>query len=135
MSPLETYLEELYAIRSSGGAVEETSYYPALSNLLNEVGKTLKLRVRCIINIQNAGAGLRGVTALSCGVQSGSAKVRGSFAESSRTSFPRSGFGTEKVNSNVSELIRSSPKSDPARFEYTAATLGLRRTASMGCWC
>jgi hypothetical protein len=58
MNPVETYLEELYAIRSSGGDVTETSYYPALSNLLNEVGKTLKPRVRCIINIQNAGAGL-----------------------------------------------------------------------------
>jgi len=57
MNALETYLEELYATRSSGGAVKETSYYPALSNLLNEVGKTLKPRVRCIINIQNAGAG------------------------------------------------------------------------------
>jgi hypothetical protein len=58
MNALETYLEELFAIRSSGGAVKETSYYPALSNLLNEVGKSLKPRVRCIINIQNAGAGL-----------------------------------------------------------------------------
>src|SRR5712671_6391681 len=58
MNALETYLEELHAIRSSGGAVKETSYYPALSNLLNEVGKTLKPRVRCIINIQNIGAGL-----------------------------------------------------------------------------
>ena len=58
MNPVETYLEELYAIRSSGGAVKETSYYSALSNLLNEVGKSLKPRVRCIINIQNAGAGL-----------------------------------------------------------------------------
>jgi hypothetical protein len=58
MNALETYLEELSAIRSSGGAVKETSYYPALSNLLNEVGKTLKPRVRCIINIQSAGAGL-----------------------------------------------------------------------------
>ncbi len=57
-SPLENYLSELNEIRSSGGAVKETSYYPALSNLLNEVGKTLKPRVRCIINIQNAGAGL-----------------------------------------------------------------------------
>lgn len=57
-SPLETYLTDLSLTRSSGGAVKETSYYPALSNLLNEVGKTLKPRVRCIINIQNAGAGL-----------------------------------------------------------------------------
>lgn len=58
MNPLETYLQELYYIRSSGGAVKETSYYPALSNLLNEVGKSLKPKVRCIINFQNAGAGL-----------------------------------------------------------------------------
>lgn len=58
MNALEIYLEDLYAIRSSGGAVKETSYYPALSNLLNEVGKTLKPRVRCIINIQNTGGGL-----------------------------------------------------------------------------
>lgn len=42
MNSVETYLAELYAIRSSGGAVKETSYYPVLSNLLNEIGKTLK---------------------------------------------------------------------------------------------
>ena len=37
--------------------MKETSYYPALSNLLNEVGKRLKPRVRCIINLANRGAG------------------------------------------------------------------------------
>lgn len=58
MMPLETYLRELRDIRSSGAAVKETSYYPALSNLLNEVGKKLKPRVRCIINLANRGAGL-----------------------------------------------------------------------------
>src|SRR6266550_939001 len=58
MSPLETYLSDLYQTRSSGGAVKETSGYPALSLLLNEVGKTLKPKVRCIINLQNQGAGL-----------------------------------------------------------------------------
>ena len=57
-NPLENYLTELSEINSSSGAVKETSYYPALSNLLNAVGKTLKPRVRSIINIQNAGAGL-----------------------------------------------------------------------------
>jgi hypothetical protein len=57
MTPLETYLRELYEICSSGAAVQETSYYGALSNLLNEIGKTLKPRVRCIINIKNQGAG------------------------------------------------------------------------------
>jgi hypothetical protein len=33
MHPLEAYLEELRIVRSSGGAVKETAYYPALSNL------------------------------------------------------------------------------------------------------
>lgn len=36
----------------------ETSYDPALANLFNAVGKTLKPRVRCIINIANRGAGI-----------------------------------------------------------------------------
>jgi hypothetical protein len=58
MTPLENYLRELRDIRSSGAAVKETSYYPALSNLFNEVGKHLKPRVRCIINLANRGAGL-----------------------------------------------------------------------------
>ena len=60
MTPLETYLRELRDIRSSGAAVKETSYYPALSNLFNEVGKRLKPRVRCIINLANRGAGTSG---------------------------------------------------------------------------
>jgi REP element-mobilizing transposase RayT len=58
MTPLETYLRELRDIRSSGAAVKETSYYPALSNLFNEVGKRLKPRVRCIINLANRGVGI-----------------------------------------------------------------------------
>ena len=36
----------------------ETSYYPALSNLFNAVGKTLKPKVRCVMNLRNLGAGL-----------------------------------------------------------------------------
>ena len=45
-------------IRSSGEGVPETSYYGILANLFNEVGKSLKPRVRCIINIRNRGAGI-----------------------------------------------------------------------------
>ena len=56
--PLETYLRELQDIRSSGAAVKETSYYGALANLFNEIGKTLKPRVRCILTLKNQGAGL-----------------------------------------------------------------------------
>jgi hypothetical protein len=58
MSSLETYLKDLRDIRSSGEAVNETSYYGPLATLLNEVGKSLKPKVRCIINIKNRGAGL-----------------------------------------------------------------------------
>jgi len=58
MNPLETYIRELYDIRSSGAATPETSYYSPLANLLNDIGKTLKPKVRCIINLNNRGAGL-----------------------------------------------------------------------------
>ncbi len=58
MNPLETYFKELIEIRSSGAAVKETSYYGPLANLLNEIGKTLKPKVKCLINLQNQGAGL-----------------------------------------------------------------------------
>jgi hypothetical protein len=58
MNPLKSYLQNLFTIRSSGSAVKETSYYGTLESLFNEVGKSLKPRVRCIINIVNKGAGL-----------------------------------------------------------------------------
>ncbi len=58
MHPLETYLEELRAIHSSGAATKETSGYPSLANLLNAVGHTLKPKVRCIIHPKNSGAGI-----------------------------------------------------------------------------
>lgn len=45
-------------IRSSGEAVPETSYYGALEKLLNDIGKTLKPKVRCVINIRNRSAGI-----------------------------------------------------------------------------
>jgi Type ISP C-terminal specificity domain/N-6 DNA Methylase len=58
MHLLETYLEELRAIRSSGAAVKETSGYGVLANLFNAVGHTLKPKVRCFIHVKNSGAGL-----------------------------------------------------------------------------
>ena len=58
MDVLEAYLREVSEIRSSGSAVKETSYYPAISNLLNVIGKTLKPRVICVLNIKNRGAGI-----------------------------------------------------------------------------
>lgn len=58
MHILETYLNEMRAIRSTGAGVKETSYYPPLAGLLNEVGKTLKPKVRAVMNLKNQGAGM-----------------------------------------------------------------------------
>jgi Type ISP C-terminal specificity domain/N-6 DNA Methylase len=58
MTPLEKFLQDVHEIRSSHAAVDETPYYGSLEVLLNEVGKTLKPRVRCIIHPKNKGAGL-----------------------------------------------------------------------------
>lgn len=58
MHALEVYVRALYETRSSGAAVKETSYYGALERLFNEVGKALKQRVRCVINLKNQGAGI-----------------------------------------------------------------------------
>ena len=55
---IEQYLTELSDIRATRAHVPETSFYPALEGLLNEVGKTLSPKVRCVINLQNRGAGL-----------------------------------------------------------------------------
>jgi hypothetical protein len=56
MHPLEIYLEELAALR--GATTKETSGYPALTNLFNSVGHSLKPKVRCFIHPKNSGAGL-----------------------------------------------------------------------------
>ena len=58
MNPLETYIRECFDIRSTGAGTPETSYYGALERIFNEVGKTIKPKVRCIINLANRGAGL-----------------------------------------------------------------------------
>ncbi|MDQ1255424.1 MAG: hypothetical protein QG656_13, partial [Candidatus Hydrogenedentes bacterium] len=58
MDPVETYLAELVRIRATGGGVPETSYYGAFANLLNEIGASLKPRIRCVVNLANRGAGM-----------------------------------------------------------------------------
>ena len=58
MSKLENYLREVCDTRATGEAVKETSFYPALSNLLNIVGAELNPKVRAVINLKNRGAGL-----------------------------------------------------------------------------
>ena len=58
LSPLGHYIRDIRDIRRSGAAVDETSYYGSLANLLNTVGASIKPRVRTVINLKNQGAGL-----------------------------------------------------------------------------
>jgi len=57
MHLVEKYLSSLREIRSTGAATPETSYYGALETLLNEIGKQLKPRVRCVTTVADQGAG------------------------------------------------------------------------------
>ncbi len=57
-SEIENYLRRMSEIRRTGSAVKETSFYGTLETLFNEVGKTLKPKVRCIINLKTSGAGI-----------------------------------------------------------------------------
>ncbi|TXI51090.1 MAG: DNA methyltransferase [Lysobacter sp.] len=56
-SPLETFLASVAAIHSSGGGTKETSYYTPLNLLFDEIGRTLKPKVRCVMQLKNLGAG------------------------------------------------------------------------------
>ena len=58
MHPVESYLSEMGTICATRAGTGETSYYPALATLLNEIGKTLAPKVSCVIQLQNRGAGL-----------------------------------------------------------------------------
>jgi hypothetical protein len=55
---LRTYLEGLRAIRLTGEAVAETSYYGQLERLLNEAGNALSPMVTCVLTTKNRGAGV-----------------------------------------------------------------------------
>ena len=54
---VEDYLGDVRRIRASGGATGERSYYPALSNLLNAVGGSLRPKVFCVSEMAQQGAG------------------------------------------------------------------------------
>lgn len=54
---LEQFLLAVGTVKATGSGTGETSYYPALSNLLDAVGGSLKPKVRCVIQLKNQGAG------------------------------------------------------------------------------
>src|SRR5437870_5484014 len=55
---LERYLRAVHAVHSTGGAVAETSFYPAVSRLLEDVGSHLTPKVLPVINIRDEGSGI-----------------------------------------------------------------------------
>ena len=57
MGPVETYLSEMRELRSARAGVKEVTYYNALAHLLDAVGKALKPKVRCVLQLKNSGAG------------------------------------------------------------------------------
>ena len=54
---VEEYFADLRRIRASGGATGERSFYPALTNLLNAVGSSLRPQVFCVGELADQGAG------------------------------------------------------------------------------
>ena len=54
---VEEYFADLRRIRASGGATGERSFYPALTNLLNTVGSSLRPQVFCVGELADQGAG------------------------------------------------------------------------------
>jgi len=58
MHPLETYLQDLAQIRTSGANVKELSFYPALKDLLDAAGKELKPKVQSVLSLKNQGGGM-----------------------------------------------------------------------------
>ena len=56
-SIVEDYLSDLRRVRASGGATGERSTYGPLANLLNDIGATLRLKVFCVGELAQQGAG------------------------------------------------------------------------------
>lgn len=57
MHPIEKFLLDIRDIRRSGAGMKETSFYSPLAALLDAAGEILCPRVRCIVQLQNQGAG------------------------------------------------------------------------------
>ena len=57
-SPVQQYLKDMYTKRATGFAQDERSHYTPLENLLTAVGKTLKPKVLCLMEMKNQGAGM-----------------------------------------------------------------------------
>ena len=57
IAAVEAYFADLRRVRGTGGGTDERSYYPALTNLLNGIGRTLHPKVFCVHEGADQGAG------------------------------------------------------------------------------
>ncbi len=57
LNQLEAFLIAVRSVQNTQGGTKETSFYPAISNLLDAIGVTLKPKVRCVMQLNNQGAG------------------------------------------------------------------------------
>ena len=86
--------------RSLRGGDPETSYYGTLERFLDEIGKTLKPKVHCLISLENRGAGKP-----DGGLYSGNQCQRGADAERMRGQLPERGAIEVKPPSDPVELV------------------------------
>ena len=54
---LDAFLSAVRGVHGTSGGTKETSYYPALNNLLDSIGDKLKPKVHCVNQLKNMGAG------------------------------------------------------------------------------
>ena len=57
IAAVEAYFADLRRVRGTGGGTDERSYYPAHTNLLNGIGRTLQPKVFCVHEGADQGAG------------------------------------------------------------------------------
>ena len=56
--PIESFLDAVGAIRATRAGTPETAYYPAVANLFDAIGKTLRPRVLCVPHPARGNAGI-----------------------------------------------------------------------------
>ena len=53
---VKSYFTDMRDVKESGGGTREESYYPPLNKLLNSIGATMPVRVKCVSQLRTQGA-------------------------------------------------------------------------------
>ena len=100
--PFEAYLRTISERHATGSVVDETTYYPALENLLNAVGQTMSPEVRCFTGLKNLGAGMPDL-----GLFTPDQYRRGNSAPRSRQAPSRGAIEAKPPNQDMHEVAQS----------------------------